>query len=304
MPLRRVSRGALRSRRGGLSRRHFGLDRGKGFCKGMPSFLKIRVEGRHGGNSAGGLLREGAMRGAVIIRGVILASVAGAVLSGQTWAQNRDKAWEMTAQLGWVRFGAPHLGDGTTVKTPLNERDVRVVTSDIDDSASYAFRFGYHWTKKQMIEFGFSGTATEGVFQQHKTVYDTSEPPPTNPVKSDVIKRENVSVDLIVAHADYVYNFFMHHRGKVVGFVTGGVGLVNSSIFGQTADPDLQPVLDGLVGDENSLMFNYGAGIRFFGSEKAGIRIDVRQVRYDSGSRGNLDHIEAGVALTLILGGA
>jgi hypothetical protein len=254
------------------------------------------------------------MKGAGSMRGVILAGVAATMLSGDAWAQNRDKAWEVTPEIGWVRYGAPHLGDGTTVVTlpavpPSTppRREVSVVTSEIDDSPSYAFRFGYHWSRKQMIEFGFSGTATEGVFHNHKTVYDTTTPPPPppfNPVVSDVVKSENVSIDLIVGHANYVYNFFMHHRGKVVGFVTGGVGLVNTSIFGQTAEPDLQPILDSLVGDENAFMFNYGAGIRFFGSEKVGFRIDVRQVRYDSSSRTQQDHIEAGIALTLVLGGA
>lgn len=245
------------------------------------------------------------MKGAGSMRGVILACVAAAMLAGQAWAQNRDKAWEVTPEIGWVRFGAPGLGDGTTVVTLTTppRREVSVVTSDIDDSPSYAFRFGYHWSKKQMIEFGFSGTATEGVFHDHKTVYDTTLPLPDT-VISDDFKSENVSIDLIVGHANYVYNFFMHHRGKVVGFVTGGVGLVNTSIFGQTADPDLQPILDSLVGDENAFMFNYGAGIRFFGSEKMGFRIDVRQVRYDSSSRAQQDHIEAGIALTLVLGGA
>jgi hypothetical protein len=244
------------------------------------------------------------MKGAGSRRGVILAGVAAAMLAGDAWAQNRDKAWEVTPEIGWIRYGAPHLGDGTTVVTSITppRRTVSVVTSEIDDSPSYAFRFGYHWSRKQMIEFGFSGTATAGVFHNHKTVYDTTVPP-LNPPVSDV-KSENVSIDLIVGHANYVYNFFMHHRGKVVGFVTGGVGLVNTSIFGQTAEPDLQPILDSLVGDENAFMFNYGAGIRFFGSEKVGFRIDVRQVRYDSSSRTQQDHIEAGIALTLVLGGA
>ena len=244
------------------------------------------------------------MRGTIVLRGILLAFMA-VVLSSQAWAQNRDKAWEVTPGLGWVKFGSPHLGDGTTVvlvPSATPRREVTVVTSDIDDSLSYGFRFGYHWTKNQMIEFGFSGTATNGLFHVNKKVFDTTVPPGT--LTSDVNKSENVSIDLIVGHANYVYNFFMHHRGKVVGFVTGGIGIVNTSIFGQTADPDLQPILDGLVGDENSLMFNYGAGIRFFGSEKAGLRFDIRQVRYDSSSRKQQDHLEAGIALTLILGGS
>ncbi len=246
------------------------------------------------------------MRSPFIWRGVLVASVAAAILAGPAWAQNREKAWEVTPELGWIFYGNPHLGDGTIDKTtfsaPNTNRTVQVTTSHIDNSLSYGFRFGYHWTKKQMIEFGFGGTATTGTFFQHKT--ETHLDPPPIAVTTDTRKQESVSVDLIVAHANYVYNFFLQHRGKVVAFATGGVGLINSSIFGQTADPDLEPTLNLLVGDENTFMYNYGGGIRFFGGEKAGFRIDARQVRYSSNSRGDQDHIEVGFALTVVLGGA
>src|SRR3989442_11302147 len=142
-----------------------------------------------------------------------------------------------------------------------------------------------------MIEFGFSGASTTGTFQMHKTVYDTSVTP--NTVKSNVTKNESVSIDLFMAHANYIYNFFLQHRGKVVGFVTGGGGILNSSMFGQTADPDMQPIIDLLVGDENDLMYDYGAGIRFFGSEKVCLRVDARQVRYSSSSRRSLGQIQS-----------
>jgi outer membrane protein with beta-barrel domain len=233
-------------------------------------------------------------------------SMAAGVMAGPAWAQNRDKAWEVAPEIGWVFFGKPHLGDGTTDKTQISgantERTVVVTTSKIDDSRSYGFRFGYHWTKKQMIEFGFGGTSTTGTFFQHQTVTHIAPPPVAT--LSDDRKQENVSIDLTTAHVNYVYNFFLQHRGKVVAFATGGGGLINSSIFGQTADPSLLATLDSLVGDENVFMYNYGGGIRFFGSEKVGFRIDARQVHYDSSTRGRQDHIEIGFALTLVLGGA
>jgi hypothetical protein len=217
----------------------------------------------------------------------------------------------VTPELGWIFYGKPHLGDGTTdqitIAGPTTSRTIEDTTSSIQDSLSYGFRFGYNWTRKQMIEFGFGGTATTGTFFTHKIVYsDPTTIPPSTPttLSSDQRKQEDVSVDLIVAHVNYVHNFFLQHRGKVVAFATGGVGLINSSIFGQTADPDLQPIIDQLVGDENTFMYNYGGGIRFFGSEKAGFRIDARQVRYSSNARGNQDHIEVGFALTVVLGGA
>jgi hypothetical protein len=245
------------------------------------------------------------MQRPAVIRGVILASVASAAFAGQVWAQNRDKAWEVVPEVGYVLYGEPNLGNGTTIgilPAPTNTRDVRVVTSTIKNSPSYAFRFGYHFSKKHMIEFGFSGVSTTGTFRMHKTVYDTSVTP--NTVKSDVTKSESVSIDLFMAHANYIYNFFLQHRGKVVGFVTGGGGILNSSMFGQTADPDMQPIIDFLVGDENDFMYDYGAGVRFFGSEKVGFRIDARQVHFNSSTRGNQVQTEATVGLTLILGGA
>jgi hypothetical protein len=250
-------------------------------------------------------MRGGSMRSRSRRVGGVLACIAAAGLSGTAWAQNRDKAWEVTPEIGWIFFGSPHLGDKTTDNTfvsPSNTQRVQVqVTSEIDDSPSYGFRFAYHFTKKQQIEFGFGGTATTGTFSTHKVVTEIS---PTPGVVSDTIVKENVSVDLIVAHTNYVYNFFLQHRGKVVAFASGGIGLVNSSIFGQTASPDVQTTLDELVGDENVFMYNYGGGIRFFGSEKAGFRLDLRQVQYSSGPRGNQDHIEVGLAFTIVLGGA
>jgi len=247
------------------------------------------------------------MRRPIIRRGLLLASVTAGLLAGPVWAQNRDKAWEIAPEVGWVFYGKPNLGDGTTDTTFIsggsNERDVVVTTSSIENSPAYAFRFGYHWTKKQMAEFGFSSTSTTGTFFQHKTVYRDASSPPTTLI-SDTRRQNNVSVDLMIIHINYVYNFFLQHRGKVVAFATGGVGLVNTSMFGQTADPDLLATLSSLVGDENSFMFNYGGGLRLFGSEKVGFRVDARQVRYNSQSRSNQDHLEVGIALTLVLGGA
>ncbi len=247
------------------------------------------------------------MRGLTIIRRGMLLCVVAVAVHGSARAQNRDKAWEVVPQIGYVWFGTPNLGDGTTVRifpAPTNERDVRTVTSGIDNSPSFALRFGYHFTRKHMVEFGFRGTSTKGTIHMHKTVYDITPPaPPNPPVKSDVIKSEQLSIDLFSGHAAYVYNFFMQHRGKIVGFVSAGVGIINSSTFGQTADPDLQNVLDVLVGDENDLMYDYGAGIRFFGSEKVGFRVDARRSHFDSKTRGGQDLTEATAGLTLVLGG-
>jgi hypothetical protein len=246
------------------------------------------------------------MRGSLILRGALIGFVAAAVLGGPAWAQNRDKAWEVTPELGWVFYGNPNLGNGTTDTTftsgSTTTRQVTTVTSDAQDSLSYGFRFAYHMTKKHMIEFGFGGSSTTGTFFVHKTTYDVTTPPGT--LTSDEHKQEDVSMDQIVIHSNYIYNMFLQHRGKVVAFATAGIGLVNSSIFGQTADPDLAGTLNSLVGDENSWMYDYGAGIRFFGGEKTAFRIEARQFRYNSTTRGSQEFIEVNLGLSFVLGGA
>ena len=238
-----------------------------------------------------------------IARGILAVSVACVVMAGQAMAQNREKAWEISPIIGWTLYGPANLGDSQSDRTLTgNERRVETVTSDIDDSGNFGFRFAYNWTKKHEVEFGVMGSSTHGTVHFHQLVYDTTVPPGV--LKTDKTLDETLSVDHLAAHANYVYNMFMQHRGKVVAYVAGGIGLINSSIFGQTAEPDLQPILDGLVGDENDLMYDYGTGIRFFGSPKVGFRMDARQLRFKSSSRGNQVQTQVGIALTIILGGA
>jgi hypothetical protein len=237
-----------------------------------------------------------------IMRGVMLALVTGACLAGQARAQNREKAWEVSPFLGYVRFGDPNLGDDVTIENnPVAmERTVTVIESDIDHTVSYGFRFAYHLTKAQMIDFGFGGSATTGHLTRTETIIDTM----TGQTTSTQVNGEDLSIDLITAQTNYTYNFFLHHRDKVVAYATGGVGIVNISIFGQTAVAELVPVLDELVGDENDLLLNYGGGLRLFGGKKAGVRFDLRRFQYSSSRRGSLNHLEFFMGMTLILGGA
>ena len=94
----------------------------------------------------------------------LLAVVAGLGLVGSASAQNRDGAWEVRPFGGYVRFGSE---------------------AGLKDSPSFGFSFGYHWTKKNEIEFMYSGTSTHdqatGAF----------------------------SADLITAQASYIRNFFL-----------------------------------------------------------------------------------------------
>ncbi len=218
--------------------------------------------------------------------------VAGACLAGQARAQNRDGAWEIMPYLGSIRFGS----DAIIKDFPGPRDNVRIA---LDDKLNYGFRFAYHFTKKQMIEYTFAGTGTDGTV----TITDiTTPPPPALPTTS--IKSAPFNADILAAQVNYVYNFFLHRRDKVVGFVTGGAGIVNFSTFGQSGDPDVQRALTDLVGDENDLLFDYGAGIRFFGGEKVGLRIDARRIHYTSDARGTNDYLELAVGITLVLGGA
>jgi len=140
------------------------------------------------------------------------------------------------------------------------------------DTWDLGFRFGYNWTKHHEVEFGFFGASThngEGL---------------------------DLSIDFLGGQVNYVYNFFMQRRGKIVGFATGGLGLVNVSSFGFVSNPDL-------IGDSVDFSYNAGLGIRFFGGERAGFRIDVRRVIFtDSGV--DAGYTEAAIGMTIVLGGA
>jgi hypothetical protein len=134
------------------------------------------------------------------------------------------------------------------------------------------FRFGYHWTKHHEMEFGFFGASTEN--------------------GEDL----DLNADLLGGQVNYDYNFFLARRGKVVGFGTAGVGLINISSFGFVGDPDL-------VGDKVEFSYNYGAGIRFFGGPRAGFRMDIRRVTF-SDEDVDVHYLEAAVGMTIVLGGA
>jgi hypothetical protein len=134
------------------------------------------------------------------------------------------------------------------------------------------FRFGYNWTKHHEVEFGFYGASTENG------------------------EGLDLSIDLLGGQVNYIYNFFLQRRGRIVGFATIGAGLVNVSSFGFVSDPEL-------VGDSVDPSYNAGVGIRFFGGERAGFRLDIRRVRFTD-SDVDVGYTEAAVGMTIVLGGA
>src|SRR5262245_49019913 len=140
------------------------------------------------------------------------------------------------------------------------------------DTWDLGFRFGYHWTKHHEVEFGFFGASTES--------------------GNDL----DLTIDFLGGQVNYIYNFFMHRRDRIVGFATAGAGLLNVSSFGFVDDPDL-------VGDSVEFSWNVGAGIRFFGGERAGFRIDVRRVQFSDGDV-DVNFLEAAVGMTIVMGGA
>ncbi|MGH9748481.1 MAG: outer membrane beta-barrel protein [Candidatus Polarisedimenticolia bacterium] len=211
--------------------------------------------------------------------------LAGVALGGEVLAQNREKAWEVTPYLGSIRYGGASSIDDVP---QVND----TTTFELEDDLSFGFRFGYHYTKRHMIEFGFGGTGTRGDLV---AVVNCST--------GCQSRTGNFKADVLTGRANYVFNFFLHRRDKVVAFVTGGIGVINFSTFGSASDPEVQAALERLVGDENHLLLNYGGGIRFFGSEKVGVRLDARQVHYDTTDRGRENHIEISLGVTLILGG-
>ncbi|MFQ5877912.1 MAG: outer membrane beta-barrel protein [Acidobacteriota bacterium] len=218
-----------------------------------------------------------------------VAAVAGLCAAGPVRAQNRAQSWEVVPFVGLVQFGdeaeiedAPAAGDTTIVES--------------EDDITFGLRFGYHWTKRQMIEFWVDSIATSS---QATLV----QPDPMDPMLPPTIKSTGIKTDIVTIGANYTYNFFVHHRDKVVLFATGGLGLVSVSTFGKSPDRDLSKALVDLVGEEDDFMYNFGGGIRLFGSRKVGFRLDVRQVVYATDMADDLDFIEFTAGVSLVLGG-
>jgi outer membrane beta-barrel protein len=227
-----------------------------------------------------------------IMKAVFLTFLAGVVPAGEARAQNREKSWEIMPYFGRLNFGSE-----TQVKAITGPNDT--LRTSLENDLTYGFRFAYHWTKQQMIEFNFAGAATNGTANAMICTSDMMMPPTI----TCQAKSADFSADVLMGRINYVYNFFLHRRDKVVIYVTGGIGVLNFSTFGSSPDPDMQRNLDALVGDENDFLFNYGGGLRLFGGPRAGFRIDARQVRYKTGERGSQDLLEFTMGLTLVLGG-
>lgn len=189
-----------------------------------------------------------------VLKGVLGFILVLGALSTEAKAQNREKAWEINPYAGVLWF------DKVEGEQLLN------------DTWDLGFRFGYHWTKSHMVEFGFYGAATTDGLDQ------------------------GLDVDLLGGQINYVYNFFLTRRDKVVGFGTAGIGVLNISSFGFVSDPDL-------IGEQIESSYNYGLGLRLFGGERAGFRIDLRRTSFsDNGV--DIHFLEAAVGMTIVLGGA
>ncbi len=221
----------------------------------------------------------------LIAKGCLLALVVGICALGPAHAQNRDQAWELMPYIGTIRFG------GATAGADLPDPgDVTVI--EFEDDFSFGFRFGYHFTKKQMIEFGFSSMGTDAT----ATLFDATTMPAT-------VRPTTIQADFLSGKIIYVYNVFLHHRDKVVVYVTGGIGLTNLSTFGTDVDPEIQKMLAQLVGEENNFTYNFGGGLRIFANKKVGVRLDVRQVAYEVNATDSDDFLEIQLGVTMILGG-
>ena len=189
-----------------------------------------------------------------VLKGVLGFIFVLGALATEAKAQNREKAWEINPYAGVLWF------DKVEGEQLLN------------DTWDLGFRFGYHWTKSHMVEFGFYGAATTDGLDQ------------------------GIDVDLLGGQINYVYNFFLSRRDRVVGFATGGIGVVNISSFGFVSDPDL-------IGEQIEFTYDYGLGLRLFGGQRAGFRIDLRRTSFsDNGV--DIHFLEAAVGMTIVLGGA
>ena len=220
------------------------------------------------------------MRRAGGVRWVVAILTAAAGLGGAALAQNREKAWEVTPYFGFLDYGS--TGEINSVPNVIDAHTVLEVDGDYD----FGFRFAYHLTKKHQVEFAFGGSGTEGV------------------AVSDNYGSQPFQQDILTGRANYIYNIPLHRRDKVMAYVTAGLGIVNISSFGHSTDPDMQLILETFIGDENVPLYDFGAGIRIFGSPKVGVRFDARRSAYSSDTTGDHDFMEYTVGVCLILGGA
>jgi outer membrane beta-barrel protein len=231
----------------------------------------------------------------------LVAVTAWFAVPGEAWAQNREKAWEVFPFLGYLNLSNPGFGDALVVRPNIptpNESTITLVSSEIENDLSLGLRFGFHWSKRHMIEFAFAGSATTANLSLTDTVVDKASGSSTSTTVG-----ESLSVDIMYGEVDYVYNFFLHRRDKIVAYLSGGGGVVITSVFGLTAEPRLRPILDAYVGETNDFSYNVGGGVRFFGSEKVAFRIDLRQIRYSPESRVEQDILQLSMGVSLILGG-
>ncbi len=146
-------------------------------------------------------------------------------------------------------------------------------SAGLKDNTSFGFNFAYNWSKKQEIEFGFGGASTKDK------------------------ATGQFSADLIDLRVNYIYNIFLQRRDKVAAYVFAGAGAIDFSTFGFTTNLNL-------VGDEQDFMYNYGAGIRFFGGEKTGLRLGARRVNYSTRRGGATEYTEATLGISIVLGGS
>lgn len=215
----------------------------------------------------------------------VLAVTAG--MGGAALAQNREKAWEVTPYFGLMTMGATGSVDGVPHAFPVSpELQADTAELTVENDYNFGFRFAYHWTKKHEVEFAFGGMGTTGQLDSNNH------------------GSQGYQQDILTGRVDYIYNIPLHRRDKVMAFLTAGLGVVNISTFGQSADLDLQQTFEAFIGDENVPMYDFGAGIRIFGSPKVGVRFDVRRAGYSSSSTGDYTFMEYTVGLCLILGGA
>lgn len=188
----------------------------------------------------------------LLMKASLLAFACLAGWTGTAHAQNREKSWEINPYAGYLSF---EKSQGETI---------------LKDTWDIGFRFGYHWTKHHLIEFGFFGASTKN-------------------------GADDLNVDLLGGQINYDYNFFVARRDRVVAFASGGMGLVNISTFGFVSNTDA-------VGDKVEVSYNVGGGIRFFGGRRAGFRTDVHRTHFsDNGVDVNFWEITAG--MSIVLGG-
>ena len=164
-------------------------------------------------------------------------------------AQDRSGTFEITP------FGGGNFGGTLTTYTPSSGYERKL---DIGDAGAYGVRFGYNFSNRAGIEFGWAH-AGNGVYGG------------TSGAFSPRTRLGNFDTDTFEVNGVFAFT-----RGKVVPYLTvgGGLNSMKLTLNGEGSST------------ESKFVGNLGLGVKFWITPQFGVRLDgrIRSAYIDSGS--------------------